>query len=46
MKVLELIELLKKMPPYADVKTDNGEYLENPEHVEEDSRGYVIIRSS
>ncbi|MFX3631878.1 MAG: hypothetical protein ACE3L7_07335 [Candidatus Pristimantibacillus sp.] len=45
MKVWELIELLKTMPQSAEVKTDNGEYLEDPERVDLDSRDYVIIRN-
>ncbi|WP_185923403.1 hypothetical protein [Brevibacillus brevis] len=46
MMVYELIELLKKMPQTATVKTDNGKYLEDPEDVELDERDYVIIRNS
>jgi hypothetical protein len=45
MKVWELIEQLKKMPQHAVVKTEAGDYLEDPDFVEQDSRDYVIIRS-
>lgn len=44
MKVWQLIEQLKKMPQHADVRTDDGKYLYDPSHVEQDPREYVIIR--
>jgi len=45
MKVYELIALLKKMPQDAEVKTESGDYLDDPDKVEQDSRDYVIIRT-
>lgn len=44
MKVYELIELLKKQPPYNDVKLDDGEYVNDVQEVETDERDYTIIR--
>jgi len=44
MKVYQLIELLKEMPQYNEVKIDDREYVNDIEQVELDEREYVIIR--
>ena len=44
MKVYELIEELKKMPQFNEVKLDDGKYVNDIEQVELDERDYVIIR--
>lgn len=45
MKVYELIRELMQFPSYAEVKTDNGKYLEDIKRLEKDSREYVILRN-
>jgi hypothetical protein len=43
-KVYELIDELKKMPPFNVVKLDDGQYVNDVDEVELDDREYVIIR--
>lgn len=44
MKVYELIEQLKNMPQFHDIKLDDGQYINDIKEVELDEREYVIIR--
>lgn len=44
MKVYELIEQLKNMPQFNDIKLDDGQYINDIKEVELDEREYVIIR--
>lgn len=45
-KVYEMLEQLRKMPPNADLKIQVGEHVVDPERVEyEEERQYVIVRT-